>query len=80
VFVRRPGQGRLVTRLEDMDSVELHAELNYWTAQALIYAREHLAASESGDLDWEHNMKVALRHALDQVRRLDRMVKVGIAA
>ena len=69
-----------MTRLEDMDSVELHAELNYWTAQALIYAREHLAASESGDLDWEHNMKIAFRQALAQVNRIDHLLKLGVAA
>jgi len=67
-------------RFEDMDAGDLRAELAQWTSQALIYSREFLAATESGDLDWEHNMRIALRHALAQVRRIDHLLKLGVAA
>ena len=63
-----------------MDAADLRAEKEDWTARALMFAREHLAASESGDLDWEHNMKIALRQALAQVNRLERLLKLGVAA
>jgi hypothetical protein len=55
-------------------------ELTDWTAKALLYSKEFLAATESGDLDWEHNMKVALRQALAQVNRIDHLLKLGVAA
>lgn len=69
-----------MTRLEEMDAGELRAELDEWREKALTYARELLAASESNDVAWEHGIKVALRQALDHVRRLERLLHLGVAA
>ena len=69
-----------MTRLEDMSAQELREELDDWTARCLMYAKELLAASESNDLAWEHGIKVALRQALDHVRRLERLLHLGVAA
>ena len=63
-----------------MDAADLRAEKEDWTARALMYSREFLAATEAGDLDWEHNMKIALRQALAQVKRIDHLLKLGVAA
>jgi hypothetical protein len=69
-----------VTRFDDMPYEELKAEREYQTAQALLYAREYLNAVESGQEDWEHNMKVALTQALAQVNRLNHLLRGGVAA
>lgn len=69
-----------MTRFEDMAYEELKAELADWTQKALMYSREYRSAVKSGEEDWEHNMGVAVDDALDRVRRIERMIRNGVAA
>jgi hypothetical protein len=80
VPLRPEGAGLLVTRLEDLDAGDLRAEKDDWTAKALLYAREYRAASQSGEVSWEHGVGIALDQALAQVRRIDHLLKLGVAA
>lgn len=69
-----------MTAYENMSAADLRAELEDWRRRALDYARDFLAARDAGDFGWEAGIEVALRQALSQARRLERMLQLGVAA
>lgn len=67
-------------RYEDMCAADLREELNLWQTKALNLAREFLDARDSGDIVWEAGIGIALRQALAQVKRIERYLRLGVAA
>jgi hypothetical protein len=80
VSVRRACPGGLVSSYEDMSAADLRMELDEWRQRALRYARELLDARDGGDFAWEQGIAIALRLSLAQVRRIERLLQLGVAA
>lgn len=65
---------------DELDASELRQDLEYWHGQVCLYAREYRSARQSGDFAWEAGIGVALDQALGQVRRLEALLRLGVAA
>lgn len=73
----RVGMTHSVAAYHDMTADELRAERDKWREQVCCLAREYRNARQSGDFSWEAGIGVSLDQALNQVRRLNALLKLG---
>lgn len=79
VPVRRTGPGGLVTAYQEMSAAELRDELADWNRQVRVYATKFLDARDAGE-GLEFGLEAALRNALAQARKIERLLQLGVAA
>lgn len=69
-----------MTYYDEMSAADLRDELEAWRRRTVDYARQLLDARDGGDFAWEQGIAVALRLSLAQVHRIERLLKLGVAA
>lgn len=69
-----------MTAYEDLSAVELRDQREEWHRRVCELAREYRTARQSGIFAWEAGVGVALDQALAQVRRIEKLLQLGVAA